>query len=95
MAAVAYLVLPVTGMLAYFSGSTPRVRFHGLQAIVLGALWPALLYAASTLNGSLVLPVAAVGGAVWLLFLAGAAIGRDPTLPWLGPKLRELATAEL
>lgn len=95
MAALAYLVLPVTGLAAYFSGRSPRVRWHGLQAIVLGALWPALLYLAAALSESLVLPVAAGGAAVWLLFLAGAAIGRDPSLPWLGPKLRELATDEL
>ena len=95
MAAFAYLLLPVTGLLAFFSGRTPRARWHGLQAIVLGALWPALLYLASALNESLVLPVAAGGAAVWLLVLAGAALGKDPSLPWLGPKLRELATDEL
>ena len=95
MAALAYLVLPVTGLLAYFSGHTPRVRWHGLQAIVLGALWPALLYLAAAVEESLVLPVTIGGAAVWLLFLAGAALGRDPSLPWLGPKLRDLATDEL
>jgi uncharacterized membrane protein len=95
MAALAYLALPVSGLLAFFSGRSPRVRWHGLQAIVIGALWPALLYLAAALDESLVLPVAAGGAVVWLLFLAGAAIGRDPSLPWLGPKLRELATDEL
>lgn len=95
MAAFAYLALPLTGMLAYFSGRTPRVRWHGLQAIVLGALWPALLYLAAALQESLVLPVAFAGAATWLVFLAGAAIGKDPSLPWLGRKLRELATDEL
>ena len=95
MAAFAYLVLPVTGLVAFFSGKTPRVRWHGLQAIVLGALWPALLYLAAAARDSLVLPVAVGGAAVWLLFLAGAAVGRDPSLPWLGPKLKELATDEL
>jgi hypothetical protein len=95
MAALAYLALPITGMLAYFTGRSPRTRWHGLQAIVIGALWPALLYIAARANDSLVLPVAVAGGAVWLVFLGGAAIGRDPSLPWLGRKLRELATAEL
>jgi uncharacterized membrane protein len=95
MAGLAYLLLPVTGLVAYFSGTTPRVRWHGLQAIVLGALWPALLYLAGTASDSLVLPVAAGGAAVWLLFLLAALVGRDPSLPWLGPKLRELATDEL
>ena len=95
MAALAYLVLPVTGLLAFFSGSTKRVRWHGLQAIVLGALWPALLYLAAAVKESLVLPVAIGGAVIWLLFLAGAALGRDPSLPWLGPKLRDLATDEL
>lgn len=95
MAALAYLVLPLTGMLAYFSGGSPRVRWHGLQAIVIGALWPALLYLAAATNESLVLPIALAGAAVWLLFLLGAAIGKDPSIPWLGRKLRELATDEL
>lgn len=95
MAALAYLVLPVTGMVAYFSGGTPRVRWHGLQAIVIGALWPAFLYLAVAVNESLVLPVALAGAAVWLVFLAGAAIGKDPSLPWIGRRLRELATDEL
>lgn len=95
MAALAYLVLPVTGLVAYFSGKTPRTRWHGLQAIVLGAVWPALLYLAAAAGEALVLPVAAGGAAVWVGFLAGAAFGRDPSLPWLGPKLKELATDEL
>lgn len=95
MAGLAYLLLPVTGLVAYFSGKTPRVRWHGLQAVVLGALWPALLYLAAAAAEALVLPVAAAGAAVWLLFLLGAALGRDPALPWLGPKLRELAMDEL
>jgi hypothetical protein len=95
MAAFAYLVLPITGLVAYFSGKTPRARWHGLQAIVLGSLWPALLYLAGAVNESLVLPVAVLGAATWLLFLAGTAIGRDPSLPWLGPRLREIATDEL
>lgn len=95
MAGLAYLFLPVTGLLAYFSGKSPRVRWHGLQAIVLGALWPALLYLAGAGADSLVLPVAIGGAAIWLLFLLGALVGRDPSLPWLGPKLRELATDEL
>lgn len=95
MAAFAYVLLPVTGLLAYFSGRTPRARWHGLQAIVLGALWPALLYVAAALNESLVLPVAVGGAALWLLFLGATALGRDPALPWIGAKLKELATDEL
>jgi hypothetical protein len=95
MAAFAYLVLPVSGAIAYFSGKTPRSRWHGLQAIVLGALWPAALYLASAAADGLVLPVTIGGAAVWLLFLGGAAVGRDPSLPWLGPRLRELAKDEL
>ncbi|HEX2058481.1 MAG TPA: hypothetical protein VHI71_08935 [Actinomycetota bacterium] len=94
MAALAYLVLPVTGMLAYFSGRSSRVRFHGLQAIVLGALWPALLYVAAALNESVVVPVALGGAALWVLFLGATAFGKDPALPWIGPKLKELATDE-
>ncbi len=95
MAGLAYLLLPVTGLVAYFSGTTPRIRWHGLQAIVLGAVWPALLYLAAAAAESLVLPLTAGGAAVWLLFLLGAAAGRDPALPWVGPRLRDLATDEL
>ncbi len=95
MAAFAYVLLPITGLVAYFSGKTPRVRWHGLQAIVLGAVWPALLYLGGAVDESLVLPFAIGGAATWLLFLAATAIGRDPSLPWLGPRLRAIATDEL
>ena len=41
MPGLAYVLLPLSGMLAYFNGTSVRMRFHGLQAIALGALWPA------------------------------------------------------
>ncbi|MFN2588962.1 MAG: hypothetical protein ABR613_12715 [Actinomycetota bacterium] len=62
---------------------------------MLGALWPAFLYLAAATVETLVLPLAIAGAAIWLLFLLGAALGRDPALPWLGAKLRDLATDEL
>jgi uncharacterized membrane protein len=93
MAALAYLLLPVSGLLAYLLSDEPRIRAHGLQAITLGALWPAAIYA-----GSAVSPVAtrlafAVGAAIWIVLLVGAALGRNPRLPVIGHFL-ERAAAE-
>ena len=95
MAALAYVLLPVTGLVAYFSGDSHRARWHGLQAIALGTLWPALLYISAALGDALVAPVFLAGLVVWLVFLVGAAAGRDPTIPWMGGRLKELAKDEL
>ena len=91
MAALAYLAPPVSGLVAYLMGGTRRVRFHGLQSVLLGFLWPLAL-----LGGSLVAPVVAqaaalVGAAAWLAFLVGAAAGKDPRCPGLGRVLWSLA----
>jgi uncharacterized membrane protein len=82
MPALAYVLLPVSGMLAYFNGTSARMRFHGLQAIVLGALWPAALYGGSAISPTATRAVAVVGAALWLLLMVTAALGRD-----LGPRV--------
>ncbi|MGH2756961.1 MAG: hypothetical protein ACRDI3_04150 [Actinomycetota bacterium] len=84
MAALAYLLLPFTGLCAFALSHRPRVRFHGLQAIVIGGLWALLLYAASALSEAITLAVFWLGTIVWLGFLVATALGRDPRLPGIG-----------
>jgi uncharacterized membrane protein len=93
MAGLAYLLLPVTGLIAYFTGGNARSRFHGLQAIAIGLLWPVLLYGASFIAARLTQLVFGAGVLVWLIFLVGALIGRDPKIPVLWNALRRLAVA--
>jgi uncharacterized membrane protein len=91
MAGLAYLLLPVTGLIAYLTGASARVRFHGLQAIAIGLVWPVLLYAASIGTARLTQIVFAIGVVFWLIFLIGALIGRDPKIPGLWKPLQQLA----
>jgi uncharacterized membrane protein len=93
MAGIAYLLLPVTGLIAYFVGTGERVRFHGLQAIAIGLLWPVLLYAASAVTALVTQVVFMAGTVAWLVFLIGALIGRDPKIPGVWKPLKRLATA--
>ena len=81
VAALAYVLLPLSGLIAFLTAGSARVRFHGLQAIAVGLVWPLLLYA-----GSLFSPVAAriafaVGAVVWVVLLGGTLMGKDPKLP--------------
>ena len=94
MAALAYVLLPLSGLLSFLLGSSARVRFHGLQAIALGALWPALLYLASAVSEQATRVVAVVGGVMWVALMVATALGRDVNLPLLGPRLRQLAKGE-
>lgn len=91
MAALAYVLLPVSGFVAYVGGSTRRVRFHGLQAIALGLLWPLALYASAAIARSVLLVVAVGGAILWLILLIGAALGRDPRIPLVGGALARAA----
>jgi uncharacterized membrane protein len=83
VAALAYVLLPVSGAFAFTLARSERVRFHGLQAIVYGVVWPALLYLGSLLSGGITVVVAAVGGLVWLVLVVTAAVGVDLRLPGL------------
>ncbi len=90
MAALAYLLPPLSGLLAYSLGRDQRVRFHGLQAVVFGFLWPVAIYA-----GSLAGPIGtritfALGVLIWIGLLVVTALGRDPRLPG-GRRLRSLS----
>ena len=95
MAGLAYLALPFTGLVAYFAGGTTRVRFHGLQAITIGLVWAVGLYAASLLSPGVTQTVYLAGAVVWIGFLLGALVGRDPRLPVVGRALERWARAPL
>jgi uncharacterized membrane protein len=86
MAALAYLLLPVTGLVAYLMGGD-RARAHGLQAIAIGLLWPLSLYAAALGPAVAVQAVFGLWAVVWLAFLVATALGRDPRLPLVGSLL--------
>jgi len=94
-AGAAYLLLPVTGLIAYLSGREARTRFHGLQSILLGLLWPVALYAATLGPPVVVQLVFGVGGILWLAFLIAAGVGRDPRLPLVSDALARLAAVGL
>lgn len=89
MAALAYALLPVSGLIAFLTAADARVRFHGLQAIALGLIWAVALYAAAVVSALVTQLVFAAGMIVWLGFLLATWGGRDPKLPGLG---RVLAT---
>lgn len=92
MAALAYVLLPVTGALAFFLGSTRRVRVHGLQAIGLGVAWPAALIVCARFSVGLTQAVWLLGAALWLGLMGAAALGRDLHLPALDRLLGEPET---
>jgi uncharacterized membrane protein len=81
VAALAYILLPVSGAFAFFVAQSRRVRFHGLQAIAYGVVWPLLLYLSSALSSTATIVVAAVGALGWVALMALTAIGTDPKVP--------------
>ncbi len=86
MAALAYLLPPLSGLLAYLNARSARVRFHGLQSVTLGVIWPAALWSCSWISPTAVQVAFAAGALVWLFLLVVTAAGRDPRLPagrWL------------
>ena len=91
VAALAYLLLPISGAIAYFGARTPRVRVHGLQATVLGALWPAAMYAATLISPGVTQAVFVAMGSLWIVVMVTAAVGRDLWLPGLGRVLNRLS----
>jgi uncharacterized membrane protein len=92
MAALAYLLLPVSGLTAYLLSEQPRVRAHGLQAITLGTLWPAAIFAGSAISPAGTRVAFAVGAFTWLVLLIGTALGRNPRLPVIGGFLERAAS---
>jgi hypothetical protein len=91
VAALAYVLLPLSGLAAYLSGKSARVRFHGLQAVTLGLVWPAALYGCTYLTPGATQVCAVVGAAAWLGLLGTTAFGLDPTIPVAGRYLRRAA----
>jgi uncharacterized membrane protein len=91
VAALAYILLPISGLIAYFTGRTPRMRLHGLQAVFLGAVWPAVLYACSAVSPRVTQIAWAAGALMWLVLMGAAAVGRDLRLPVVGPTLERVA----
>ena len=90
MAALAYLLPPLSGLLAYSLGRDQRVRFHGLQAVAFGFLWPVAIYAGSLAGPTGTRITFALGVLIWIGFLVVTALGRDPRLPG-GRRLRSLS----
>lgn len=95
MAAISYVLLPITGLVALALGNTPRTRFHGLQAIVFGTVWAAALYAASALSPGVTKVVFAAGAAGWVFLIGSTALGRDPKLPGVAGVLHRAAADDL
>ena len=65
-----------------------------MQAIVLGAAWPAALYLASALSEQATRVVALVGAAIWIGFTIATAFGADLSVPVLGTRLKRVAESE-
>jgi uncharacterized membrane protein len=93
VAALAYLLLPLSGLLAYLLADDPRLRVHGLQAITVGTLWPAAIYAASTISVIATRVAFAAGALTWIVLIIGTALGKNPRLPLIG-RFLERAAAE-
>ena len=70
--------------MAFFLGEEPRARFHGLQSVAIGVVWPILLYGASLLSARVTQATFGLGLLVWIGLLVVATTGRDPRLPVVG-----------
>jgi uncharacterized membrane protein len=91
MAGTAYLLLPITGLLAYSTGRDERVRFHGLQAVTIGLVWPLAMIACSKITPGATQIAFALGAIVWLAFLVFTALGSNPKIPFVGRLLQRAA----
>ena len=87
MAGLSYLLLPISGLIAYLRGAKVRTRFHGLQAILVGLLWPAALFLCSAVSPGATQAAFAAGALLWLILLVSSAAGADLRLPFVGPVL--------
>ena len=83
MAALAYVFPPLSGLIAYVKGRTPRMRFHGLQGVLFGVMWPASLYVCSWVTPGATQIAFLAGIAIWLVVVVTTAVGRNPRLPGL------------
>ncbi len=81
MAAAAYVLLPVSGLLALALGRSARVRAHGAQAIAFGLAWPVMLFGASAIARPATIVVLVAGAALYVGLIGATLLGRDPLLP--------------
>lgn len=95
MAALSYVLLPITGLVALALGSEPRTRFHGLQAIVFGLVWVLALYGGAAVGPAVTRVVFATGALGWLVLVGATAAGGDPKLPGIGSLLERAAADDL
>ena len=79
--------------MAYLFGDA-RARFHGLQAILFGLVWPLGLYAAAAVSAVVTRAVFAAGGLIWLAAIVATSVGRDPAVPGLRAWLSRLAEGD-
>ena len=94
VAVLAYFLLPLSGLVAFVLARSPRVRFHGAQAIVVGLAWGLALYGASALSASITRAVWGIGALVWLALLVGTALGKDPAVPGLRTVLENAVSTD-
>ena len=81
MSALAYLVPPVTGLIAYLKGRSARMRLHGLQSVGLGVLWPAALYVGSWISPLATRIAFGFCALLWIALIVSTAVGFDVVLP--------------
>jgi uncharacterized membrane protein len=95
MAALAYLIPPLTGLWVFLRGDDVPTRAHGFQSIVLGFLWPLALYAGSWITPGATQLVMLFFGIAWLALLLSAGLGRGVLVPAVVERLeRESSTGE-
>ena len=93
MAALAYLLPPISGLVAYFAASSERVRLHGFQSVLFGVLWPAALYGGSAISAGATQAVFFAGLALWLALFALTLFGLNPRVPGTGALLSRLTAS--
>jgi uncharacterized membrane protein len=91
VAVLAYLFPPLTGLAVYLTASSPRERFHGLQAIALGLLAAATLYLASAISSGLTPFAFGFWLVVWIFLVVASLMGKDPRIPVIGGLLKRAA----
>jgi uncharacterized membrane protein len=94
MGALAYLIPPLSGLIAYLTAADARTRFHGLQSIVLGAVWPLLIYVGAIISPLLTRAFFVAGALVWLALLSSTVLGLDVEIPGFGKRLRRIVSFE-
>ncbi|MDQ3645799.1 MAG: hypothetical protein M3345_02555 [Actinomycetota bacterium] len=94
MPAFAYLLPPLSGLVAYVMGRSRLMRFHGLQSVLFGSVWPTILYACAWITPGATQVAFLLGAITWVALAVAAARGRDAGLPVVSPVLRDLAATD-